>query len=220
MSDQQQHISKKIKITPVTPGLPAQVKHVDPANLEQNNNNNQSKRKDQQALEQLALRLLPPRPVLEEAILARRKCKLTQIMLPEPGEDVVARAREIQSCLQVVQNCLIASGVLPIDTPDPSDKEVVGKVFDALPSAPQVFSIAYIIHALLLSPELCRYFIDNFGVSERQLDAFANTLQSPVTAHQAWYINGRIQSTVFFVVHAVQQWLEFGPPTRTESNDK
>lgn len=214
-----QHIGKKIKIAENTPGLPAQVKHIDSANLE---HNNQSKRRDQQTLEQLALRLLPPRPVLDEAILARRKCKLTQIMLPEPGEDVVARAREIQSCLQVVQNCLIASGILPIDTPDPSDKEVVSKVFDALPAAPQVFSIAYIIHALMLSPELCRYFIDNHGVSERQLDAFVNTLKSPVTAHQAWYINGRIKSTVFFVVHAVQQWLEYGPPTKTEStgNDK
>lgn len=195
----------------ITSGFASQIKHVDAADLEKEST---IKKKDQQTLDQLAAKLLPPRHILDSAVAIRRKCKLTQIILPEPGEDRAVRARELQACLQVVHNCLVASGILPVNTPDPSDRAVVARVFDALPAAPQVFSVAYILHALLVSPDLCRYFIDTFGVDARRLDEFANTLQSPVTAHQAWYISGRIRTTHFFVTYAVQQWLEFGPPTR------
>lgn len=145
--------------------------------------------------------LQPPQACIDETMAARFNCKLSELIFSENRE-------QINACIQVGQNMLRESGILPICTNDPTDERIVNHLFEILPTAPIVYSIAMIFHIILLSPLFCQYLANEFGVDRGELDFFANDVRSNITVYQTEYMTGGVRDSVVFVTYAAQQWLE------------
>lgn len=185
-----------------TPILAAEVKQIDAANLP-----NTKMSPDAMSI------LRPPAVSLASVMYQRSQCKFMELMLTNVSQD------QIHACLKVIRNCLISSGVLPIKTKDETDTQTVEAVFEMLPTYPQVFFRAFVIHVILICPHFCKYMITDFHVNEQAMDTFANSADSAVTVRQAEYFMGIIRKSSTFVTLAVAQWQEWYPRPLEEAAD-
>lgn len=171
--------------------LAAEIKQIDPADLKNTN-----------VSPHLTTMLQPPQSSIHSVMVRHARCKFVELMLMDSSHE------QIDACVNTARNCLIRAGVLPIRTNDPCDGETVQALFDMLPTSPRIYSLAFIVHVMLLCPIFCQYMIAEFQVDRDRLDAFVNNIDSPITAFQLQYMMGKIRKSSTFTVHAIKQWQE------------
>jgi hypothetical protein len=139
-------------------------------------------------------------------LAAQFPCKLAQLALINT-RDMHA---QINACIAVAENCLVADGIMPYRTPDRTDEGFARHVIASLLHMTRAERLAFIIHVLQVSPSFCRYMHSEFGVNPAHLDAFCNQIASECTANLWKYISGEIPTARLFVALAIQQWLQYG----------
>lgn len=191
--------SKKRKIeevVKVTPFSPARLEKINAAYLSPKNNS------------QIKNIILQPSPqTRESAISFRNQCKFTQLMIEKSTENDI----QVKACLETARNCLIAEGVLPINTKDPTDALTVNTLFTRLETYPIVFSKSMILQILLICPTFCQYMIKEFNVDPYKMDSFVNQVDSNCTMYYAQYIHGIVLKSPMFLALSMCQWLEYMP---------
>jgi hypothetical protein len=144
----------------------------------------------------------------DQAIVLAKQfpCKLAQLALINTRE----MHAQITACIAVAQNCLVSDGIMPYRTPDRTDEFFAQDVISSLSRMTRTERLAFIIHALQVSPSFCRYMHSEFDVNPARLDAFCNQTASECTANLWKYISGEIPTAQLFVTLAIKQWLQYG----------